>query len=242
MEYRLFYHTAMQFISFAGLLYALIFQPGSMWWWLASAVVCFVLAVYGMSIAYHHGVCHRTFKFSRPIELLMYWIGMQATLHPPRSWALAHYAHHVYVDTEHDPHSPQHKGWKVLFFWNHRVTKYERKHALVFKNLFKDKVVDWLETPAGYWSVILSLPVLAFAVAGINGLLFIWLIPNAYMIATSLVFTFAHDERGAIKSFWLDLFSFSDGDHKLHHEKWNRVSKFHIFCANLLGNRNGVHV
>jgi stearoyl-CoA desaturase (delta-9 desaturase) len=243
MKSRLFYHTAIQFVSFIGLLYAVFFAAAPLWWWGVSLVICFILAVYGMSIAYHHGVCHGTFRFSRPIQLLLYWVGMQATLHPPRSWAIAHYAHHVYVDTEHDPHSPKHKGWKIWFFWNHIVTKYERKHALVFKELFRDKAVDWLETPIGYWTVILSLPLLAFMMAGVNGLVFMWLIPNAYMIATSLVFTFAHDDKtGAVKSPWLHMFSFGDGDHKQHHDKWNHVGKLHVFCANLIGNRNGVHV
>lgn len=242
MKYRLLYHTSIQFVSFIGLLYAVFFTSASLWWWFVSLAVCFTFAVYGMSIAYHHGVCHGTFKFSRPVQLLLYWIGMQATLHPPRSWAIAHHAHHVYVDTEHDPHSPKYKGWKIWFFWNHKVSKYERKYALMFKSLFRDKAVDWLETPTGYWTTILSLPAMAFGVAGVNGLLFLWLIPNAYMIATSLIFTFAHDDTGAIKSSWLHLFSFGDGDHKQHHSKWNHVGKFHVFCANLIGNRNGVHV
>jgi len=195
-----------------------------------------------MSIAYHHGVCHKTFTFSRPVEIVLMWLGTWATLHPPRSWAIAHHAHHLYVDTEHDPHSPKYKGWKVWFFYNHRVTKYDIKNLLIFKKLFKDKMASWMETTVGFWTVILSYPLLAFLIGGWNGLLFLWLIPNAYMITTSLVFTMAHDDYGATKSPLLAMFSFGDGDHKKHHEQWNFVGNFHIFCANLIGNKNGVHV
>lgn len=236
LNFRLGYHTLIEIISILTLLYAILFVNVDTTWWIFSLVVSFILSVYGMSISYHHMICHKTFKFPRFIEIILIWIGFQSTLHPPRSWALAHYAHHVYVDTENDPHTPR-KGIKTLLFWNHRVTLYNRKHILIFKDLFKDKYINFLETAIGYWITILSFPILAFIVAGTNGLLFLWMIPNAYMIITSLVFTYAHNKLGAYDSFWLSIFSFGDGNHKKHHDEWNYIGKFHVLCANLIGNK-----
>lgn len=232
----------MQFGSLFALLYSILFVDVNIGWWISAACICFILSVFGSSVGYHHTICHKTFTFSRPIEIILMWLGTLATLHPPRSWAITHYIHHMYTDTEDDPHSPTHKRWKVWFFYNHRVTKYNMRDLLLFKNLFKDKVVIWMESEIGYWTVILSFPLLAFLVGGMTGLLFLWLIPNAFMIASSLAFVMAHDNNSGVKSNILSLLSFGDGEHDKHHEQWNFVCKFHIFCANLIGNKNGIYI
>ena len=70
MMYKRFYHAVIQVVSFIGLLYALFFATAPLWWWGISLAVSFMLAMYGMSIAYHHGVCHGTYKLSRPVQQL----------------------------------------------------------------------------------------------------------------------------------------------------------------------------
>lgn len=235
---RLIYHTAMQYLPIVAVWWALFISGAGIGWWIASAVVIFVLNVYGFGIAFHHTFSHRTFTFNRPIEIALMYIGTCATLVAPLTWAVTHMAHHRYVDTEDDPHAPSTLGWKILFFINHVPKKYS---ALSCRHLIKDKAHLWFDSHIGYWTTVLSFPLLCFLVGGLYGLVFLWAIPTFYLLLTGMIFALAHygetNEFGhkARDSWVLSLFSFGDGNHLKHHSEWNYTGWFHRKCALLIG-------
>ena len=235
---RLIYHTSMQYLPLIALWWAIFVSGAGIGWWIACAVIIFILNVYGFGIAFHHTFSHRTFIFKRPIEIALMYIGTCATLVAPLTWAVAHASHHRYVDTEDDPHAPSVLGWKILFFINH-IPK--RHNVLTCRHLVKDKIHLWFDSHVGYWITVLSFPLLCFLLGGIYGLVFIWAIPTFYVLLTGVVFSLAHygdtNEFGhkARDSWILGLFSFGDGNHLKHHTEWNYTGWFHRKCALLIG-------
>jgi len=234
----------MQYLPIIALIWAIFYSGASLEWWIATAIISFIMTVYGFSIAFHHTFAHRTFKFSKPVEYILAYIGMCATLTSTICWALGHDAHHRFVDTPNDPHSPNHQGWKVLLFYNHVTDKPNR---LRIRHLYKDPVHMWLDTDLGYWTVILSYPLISFLIGGLYGLVFLWALPTFYLLTTAMVFTFAHygeeNEYGnkAVNMLLLWLCSMGDGNHKKHHAQWDYVGAFHRFCALLVGKENKVN-
>lgn len=228
----------MQYLPLVALWWAIFVSGASFWWWIACALTIFILNVYGFGIAFHHTFSHRTFTFSRPIEIALMYIGTCATLVSPITWAVAHMAHHRYVDTESDPHAPSFLGWKVFFFINHVPKK---SSVLPCRHLIKDKAHLWFESHMGYWITVLSFPLLCFLIGGIYGLVFIWAIPTLYLLLTGTVFALAHygetNEFGhkARDSWILSIFSFGDGNHLKHHTEWSYTGWFHRKCALLIG-------
>ena len=240
-DLRGYYNTSMQYLLIIPLIWAIFFSAAPITWWIVCLFMAFMLNVYGFGIGFHHTFSHKTFKFNRYIEILIMYLGTCATLTSPLSWAIAHDSHHRYVDKDGDPHSPSILGWKVLFFHNHKT---KRPNFLTSRSLFKDKVHIWFDSHIGYWTVVLSLPIISFLLFGIYGLVFIWAIPTFYALLTGVVFALAHsgeiNEYGhrAKNSWILNLFSFGDGNHKLHHSNWSYTGKFHEWCALLVGKKN----
>ena len=241
IKHRLIYSTIMQY--FPILLLFVYFNTvitASIFWWVSCLIVMFTLAVFGFSIAFHHTFTHKTFKFSRPIEILLMYVGTCATLVSPIVWTMAHSEHHRSADTENDPHSPTHLGWRLLFYYFHDTKK---PSLLAVRHLLKDKVQVWFNSNVGYWSTVLSLPILAYIIGGIRGLIFIWAIPTWYVLFVGIIFTLAHygetNKYGhKAKDTWvLGLFSFGDGNHERHHNEWNYIGNPHTQFAKILGGK-----
>ena len=77
-------------------------------------VVLYVTRLLCITAGYHRYFSHRSFRVSRPMQFLMAFAGTTAVQKGPLWWASHHRAHHRYVDTERDPHTPR-KG----FWWSH---------------------------------------------------------------------------------------------------------------------------
>lgn len=235
---RLIYHTTMQYLPLVLLWWAIFYSQVGIWWWIACAITIFIMNVYGFGIAFHHTFTHRTFKFNRPIEIALMYIGTCATLVSPITWTVAHNAHHKYVDKDGDPHAPSVLGWKILFFLNHDTKK---PNIASCRHLLKDKIHLWFHSHKGYWTTVLSFPLICFLLLGFNGLVFIWAIPTFYLLLTGIVFALSHNgetnEFGhkATNSWILSIFSFGDGNHLKHHTQWNYTGWFHKKCALLIG-------
>lgn len=227
----------MQYFPVALMLFSSqIIMSASWYWWAACLITIFVMNVYGFSLGFHHTFAHQTFQFKRPVEIALMYIGTCATLVAPLTWSIAHAAHHRYVDTENDPHSPSHLGWKILFYYNHNTTT---PSLLPVRHLLKDRAHLWFDSNVGYWSTVLSLPVIAFLIGGLTGIIFIWALPTFYALWTGIVFASSHsdnlDNRNkASNSPLLWVLSIGDGNHKKHHDNWHYVGGFHKLCAKLI--------
>jgi sn-1 stearoyl-lipid 9-desaturase len=70
----------------------------------------------GVTIGYHRLLSHRAFKCIKPVEYFFVLAGYLAFEGSPIWWAAIHRAHHRYVDTPLDPHSPRFGGAMHSYF------------------------------------------------------------------------------------------------------------------------------
>ncbi len=79
--------------------------------WGASFFVYFLTGCLGVSVTFHRYLAHKSWK---PPQWWIYigsLIGTWGIVGSPVAWANNHVAHHRYVDTEKDPHSPSFMPW-----------------------------------------------------------------------------------------------------------------------------------
>jgi len=84
---------------------------------IAVFLICYIWHALGVTIGYHRLLSHRSFSCPKAIEYFWVLAGYLAFEGSPIWWATIHRAHHRWVDTELDPHSPRyglrnaHVGW-----------------------------------------------------------------------------------------------------------------------------------
>jgi len=65
-----------------------------------------LLNIFYITVLYHRGLAHGSVKLSRASTWLIAKTGIWVTGIDPKAWVCMHRAHHMYSDTEKDPHSP----------------------------------------------------------------------------------------------------------------------------------------
>jgi stearoyl-CoA desaturase (delta-9 desaturase) len=85
----------------------------------------YAVRMFALTGFYHRYFAHRTFRTSRTLQFAFACIGACCVQRGPLWWAAHHRSHHLYADTERDPHSPRVHG----FLWSH---------------------IGWFLTPAGF--------------------------------------------------------------------------------------------
>ena len=85
------------------------------WGLVALAGGLYLVRMFGVTAGYHRYFSHRTFRTSRPFQLVLAVLGLLALQKGPLWWAAHHRRHHKFSDTENDVHSPVQRG----FFWSH---------------------------------------------------------------------------------------------------------------------------
>jgi len=181
------------------------------------------------------------------LQLLLIYTSTLSAGASPLSWAIYHIAHHRYSDTEHDPHSPRHRGWRVLLATTFRS---EKATPLSAKHLLNDPAQRFADSNHGFWAITASWPIALGAVGflaggvegGVDTLVYFWLIPVWYVLAVGVVFVVSHigplDEKSrsrAINSPLLGLLSLGDGDHLEHHRNMRSCGRWTRRFASLLG-------
>ncbi len=85
--------------------------------WVAAitAILLYVVRMFAITGFYHRYFSHRTFKTSRPAQLVFALLGSSAIQRGPLWWAAHHRNHHQHSDHEPDVHSPIKHG----FIWSH---------------------------------------------------------------------------------------------------------------------------
>src|SRR5438270_7033279 len=78
----------------------------------------YLVRMFGITAGYHRYFSHRSYKTSRPFQLVLALLGCSALQRGPLWWAAHHRDHHRHSDTPQDPHSPvlktlwwAHVGW-----------------------------------------------------------------------------------------------------------------------------------
>jgi stearoyl-CoA desaturase (delta-9 desaturase) len=88
---------------------------GVTWQAIVVCVVLYWVRMFGVTAGYHRYFAHRSFETSRPFAFLLAWLAQSTAQKGAIWWASHHRAHHLYSDTERDPHSPRQHG----FFHSH---------------------------------------------------------------------------------------------------------------------------
>ena len=106
---------------------------------IAVAVLLYLVRMLAITGFYHRYFSHRSFKTSRPVQLLFALLGSASAQRGPIWWAAHHRDHHIVSDLPEDPHSPRQHG----FFHAHTAWFLTRKHFPTKQ----DRVRDWLKYP-----------------------------------------------------------------------------------------------
>jgi stearoyl-CoA desaturase (delta-9 desaturase) len=113
---------------------------------LIAFLVSYVWHGVGVTIGYHRLLSHRSFKCIKPVEYFFVLAGYLAFEGSPIWWAAIHRAHHRYVDTPLDPHSPRYGIAHSYFGWLFEMV-YPRHivPAVICPDLVNDPVYRVLE-------------------------------------------------------------------------------------------------
>jgi stearoyl-CoA desaturase (delta-9 desaturase) len=205
-----------------------------------SFIVAFVIAygwgVLGISLGYHRGLSHRSFKLPQWLEYF-FIIGAYLVFEGgPIFWVASHRLHHRYSDQPGDPHSPKDGVWHSILGWMSKPTTIisEAQYKTICPDLFKDKFYCWLHAGGngrdGYLclTINVALRLVLLAVFGPWALLGNLLGSVGAFIAPLLVNSICHMPKFGYQNFkttdlsqnvwFVALASFGEGWHNNHHE------------------------
>jgi stearoyl-CoA desaturase (delta-9 desaturase) len=77
---------------------------------LSMAVIAYVVTGLAVTVGYHRGFTHRSFKARRGLRIALAIGGSLAVEGSPVQWVANHRRHHAFADREGDPHSPWRYG------------------------------------------------------------------------------------------------------------------------------------
>ena len=194
--------------------------------WQAVAI-CFVLywlRMFAIGAGYHRYFSHRAYSTSRAFQFVLALLSQSTAQKSVLWWAAKHRHHHLHSDTEHDIHSPRHKG----FWYSHVGWVFARRHDTTDFV----KIADFARFPELRWLhrfellPAIALGVLCWLIGGWPGLVvgFFWSTVFVYH-ATFCINSLAHvhgrkryvtgdDSRN---NWFLALFTMGEGWHNNHH-------------------------
>ena len=191
---------------------------------LALCIGLYVVRMFGVTAGYHRYFSHRSFKTSRAGQLVLALLAQSSAQRGVLWWAATHRHHHRHSDTEHDVHSPRHRG----FAYSHLGWIFNRKHEGAdydsIPDLTKYPELVWLDRHPYLPATVLA--VACFLLAGWQGLVvgFFWSTVLLYH-GTFFINSLAHvhgtqryvtgdDSRN---NWWLALITLGEGWHNNHH-------------------------
>lgn len=189
----------------------------------------------GVTIGYHRLLSHRTFVCAKLTEYFWVLGGMMALEGSPIWWTTIHRAHHRYVDTVQDPHSPRFGLLHAWTGWTKSNTYSELvQPQILCPDLCRDRFYKWLDCD-GSWerarnrNLGLSLA-LRLLLLGLLG----WQIALASLLAGVITLqiplmlnvvchipklgyrTYARSDD-SVNVWWVALLAFGEGWHNNHH-------------------------
>jgi fatty-acid desaturase len=202
---------------------------------IAIFLISYVWHALGITIGFHRLLSHRSFACSKLVEYFWVLPGYLAFEGSPIWWTTMHRAHHRFVDTELDPHSPRnglfysHTGWLLKSRYPAHIDP-----AVLTPDLMKDPIYKFLEQDgnlvrshamgfsAGYLFRVLILikfgwiPALASLLAGMA----VQQIPIMLNVVCHLprfgYKNFATEDDG-VNVWWVGLLAMGEGWHNNHH-------------------------
>jgi stearoyl-CoA desaturase (delta-9 desaturase) len=206
----------------AALAGAFLFPPSG--WDLALCAAAFYLRILGISMGYHRYFAHRTFRTSRPFQLVLAFWAQTSVQKGVLWWAGHHRNHHRYADTPEDIHSPTRRG----FLWSHMgwilTPRYSETPVDVIRDMAACPELLWLNRHKHVPSVVFAIAM--FAIGGLSG--FVW----GFLVSTVLLWhsTFCINSLAHVygtrrfattdtsrNNLWLAFLTAGEGWHNNHH-------------------------
>jgi sn-1 stearoyl-lipid 9-desaturase len=202
---------------------------------LIAFLVSYVWHGLGVTVGYHRLLSHRSFKCTKAVEYFFVFAGYLAFEGSPIWWAAIHRAHHKYVDTPLDPHSPRFGRLHSYFGWLFELAYPSHiEPAESCKDLVGDPVYQLLEQ-GGDLRKMNNLCFLSnFAFRFLLFFIFGWKVALASMLAAVAVLqiplmlnlvchlpklgyrNFATDDD-SVNVWWVGLLAHGEGWHNNHH-------------------------
>jgi stearoyl-CoA desaturase (delta-9 desaturase) len=176
----------------------------------------------GVSLTFHRILSHAAFKLNPVLRKIMITIASFANVGSPITWVAVHRAHHRFVDTERDPHSPHHMPFWYMMFG----TMYSQVSVKFTVDLLRDPFCRFIHKY--YFAVQLPWIVLLFLLGGWKAVLAFHLVPGGMTwLGGSLVNYLNHlhgykpfDGQGTSTNNLITGFLvFGEGWHNMHHAK-----------------------
>ena len=194
---------------------------------LTALILYIVAGMFGIGMAYHRLLTHRSYGTHKWVEYLLTWCATLALEGGPIFWVATHRIHHQHSDQEGDPHTPRegtfwaHMGWILMGEGMHH-------DRTVFGRYVPDLVRDRVHIALSNWhwtsNVLVGLGLLAFGglpyvLWGIFfrttlGLHATWLVNSATHKWGSRRFPTRDDSTN---NWWVALLTFGEGWHNNHH-------------------------
>lgn len=189
--------------------------------WGISIFIYFLTGCLGVSITFHRYLSHKSWNAPAWWIYLGSLFGFYGLVGSPLAWSNNHIAHHRYVDTEKDPHSPVcQPWWKVQWFsmlTSLTTMRFATKNINPFQ-IFLHKNYFLLHA-----LILLSLVI----IFGIHVSMVVYLVPAAILWnLASLVNTLNHSKFGyrnfetkdsSVNSVVTGILTWGEGWHNNHH-------------------------
>jgi stearoyl-CoA desaturase (delta-9 desaturase) len=207
--------NSLYLVGALGALYAVIYLPLHL---LVVSLFVHILTISTFSAVMHRYFCHQAFKanptFMWAVSLLPVAYGYAT----PMQWAVMHSAHHVYADTDKDPHI---KGWKGVFTATYRDPPLRH---LVATKWFRDAKHEWafnyaLVVVVLWQALLLSISLEAVLVVGLTPMFTLSFANGAHR-------ALSHSINGARNLWFMEFLLPMGGEwiHGEHHKNAQKVS------------------
>jgi len=172
-----------------------------------------IIAVFGVSAGIHRYFSHRQFQAGPVYERIALYMAMLAGARSPIGWVGAHRIHHLYADTERDPHSPDHQGWfRVLFnLWT--VKSIPRKYI---KDCIKNPRMVFFHKN---WVIVYGITICVCTLIHWKMLLAFVIVPHILgFLGYGLFNLLGHKDHAPTNNWLINILAVGEGFHVAHHK------------------------
>nr|GEZ39699.1 fatty acid desaturase, type 1 [Tanacetum cinerariifolium] len=204
-----------------------MFNWGAIW----VALVIEIITGLGVTIGYHRLLTHKSFKIPKWLEYIIVYCGLHSFEKDPIFWVSVHKNHHMYVDTEKDPHTPTegfwfcHIGW--LFDNEYIAAKVGESRSGEYSNVPELKA-QWfyMFLHSTYILHLVSLAILLYIFGGFPYLAWamgmrVVVVNHVTYFVNSVGHTWGERPWNTLdtstNNWWVAMLSFGEGWHNNHH-------------------------